>query len=288
MKSKVLLSLGLCLNLFLTSCNDDDVNPANLQVSVSSSSQTLVEGGEAVELTVEIDRTYKELKYLYLEGAAMFMDREIRHDDGWLTAEVDGKQRNLTRIPIPAGERKRTIRLRVDKDEVYQGNYTSEIKVYSYENEVVLPKTSLTLDYRDATPKPIFGIVKHRESDVARTVREGSYVSTKGFYIGITADRAFTQPQKITLAFSGTAQEGAHYEKEAHVVLDPSFYRRAWNTSTPTVLQILHTGNFAPEKTIHIKLSAAEEGVIANGEEYNLPSWGSFTLENYFTLTVTE
>ncbi|SFG62010.1 hypothetical protein [Pontibacter chinhatensis] len=285
MKQKILLCLSLCLLLW--GCKDDDTEPASVSVTMSSSSKTLEEGGEAVELTVELDRTYKDLRFLYLEGASELLDRDVPHHDGWITLEVDGKPVNLLRIPIPAGHKQRTISLRVAKDEVYQGNYTSEIKLYSFENEVVIPKTSLAIDYLDATPKPVFGIVKHRESDVARTAMKGNYIS-EGFYIGITADRAFTRPQKITLAFSGTAQEGTHYEKEAHVVLDPIFYRSAWNTSTPIVLRILQNGLFVPEKTIHIKLSAAEEGVIANGEAYNFTSWGSFTLENSFTLTVTE
>ncbi|MDO6390548.1 hypothetical protein Q4E40_10460 [Pontibacter sp. BT731] len=292
MKSNILFVLGLYLSIFLTSCNDDDsVNPADLQVTVRSSSQTLVEGGEAVEVTVEIDRTYKELKYLYLEGAAMFMDREIRHDDGWLTAEVDGKQRNLTRLPIPAGERKRTIRLRVDKDEVYQGNSTFEIKVYSYEKGVVLPKTSLSIDYQDITPKPVFGLFKKNERDVTRTVNIAHLDNQGRFYLTVMADRAFTQPQKISLSFSGTAEDGVHYQKEAQLELDPRHFDQPFKGNSYQVLQINKTGSFNPEKTINIKLTAAEDGAIANGEEYIWPNpYGGepFNMVNTYTLTVTE
>ncbi|MCP2042770.1 hypothetical protein [Pontibacter sp. HSC-36F09] len=291
MKSKALLGLGLCLSIFLTGCKDDDVNPANLQVSVSSSSLTLVEGGEAVELTVEMDRTYKELKYLYLDGAAMFMDREIRHDDGWITAEVDGKQRNLTRIPIPAGERTRTIQLRVDKDEVYQGNGTFGVQVYSYENGMVLPKDSLSLNYQDITPKPVFGLFKKAERDVTQTLNVAHLSNQGRFYLVVMTDRVFTKPQKVTLSFSGTAEEGVHYTKETHLVLEPRHFDRPLQGNSYEVLQINKTGSFNPEKTIHIKLTAAEDGTIANGEEYIWPNpYGGepFNMVNTYTLTVTE
>jgi hypothetical protein len=288
MKLRILLCLGLCLSL-LGCIEDEPVKPTSLNVTMASSSQTLVEGGDAVELTVELDRTHKDLRYLYLAGVSGLLDREVPNTDGWITAEEGGEQLHLLRIPIPAEEKKRTVRLRVAQDEVYQGNSTSELKVYSYENGVALPKTSLTIDYQDTTPKPVFGIVKYREFDVALTQRKGSYVSSSGFYLRITADRVFTQPQKITLAFSGTAEEGVHYEKEAQVVLDPGHHNRAWQTTNATVLRILQTGNFDPEKTIHIKLSAAEDGVIAAGEEYKPPfERSAFTMENSFTLTVTE
>lgn len=287
MKPKILLCLSLCLVLW--GCKDDDPGPVSVNVKMSSSSQTLVEGGEAVELTVELDRTYKDLRFLYLEGAGGLLDKNVPHQDWRVNLEMDGKQMHLLRIPIPAGEKKGTISLRVDKDEVYQGNSTYELKVYSYENEVVLPKTSLAIDYQDTTPKPLFGIVKHDELGIARTLKKGSYVSSTGFHIGVTADRTFTQPQKITLAFSGTAQEGVHFEKEAQVVLSPDHHDRPWQTTNATVVRILPTGNFEPERTIHIKLSAAEDGVIANGEEYASHRAGEvFTLENSFTLTVTE
>src|SRR5690606_17486696 len=119
--------------------------------------------------------------------------------------------------------------------------------------------------------------------------RKDSYVSSNGFYLRITADRIFTQPQKIALTYSGTAEEGIHYEKEATVVLDPRHHDRPWQTTNATVLRVLRTGNFNPEKTIHIQLSAAEDGVIANGEEHTIYNDKSvFTMENGLTLTVTE
>ncbi|MBX0333835.1 hypothetical protein K3G39_11370 [Pontibacter sp. HSC-14F20] len=288
MKSKVLLGLGLCLSIFLTGCKDDDVGPANLQVKISSNSQTLVEGGDVVEVTVEMDRTYKELKYLYLDGAAMFMNREIRHDDGWITAEVDGKQRNLTRIPIPAGERTRTIQLRVDKDEVYQGNSAFEIKVYSYENGVVMPKAGLSIDYQDITPKPVFGLFKKNERDVTQTVNIAHLDNQGRFYLTVMADRAFTHPQKVTLAFSGTAAEGVHYDKEEQLVVNS---RGSFQGNSYEVLRINKTSSFDPEKIIHIKLTAAEDGTIADGEEYIWPNpYGGepFNMVNTYTLTITE
>ncbi|OKL40646.1 hypothetical protein A3841_12350 [Pontibacter flavimaris] len=256
---------------------------------MQSSSQTLVEGEAPVELTIELDRTYKDLKYLYLAGAEGLVDRETALNHGWITVGTGDEQLYLLRVPIPAGEKKRTVRLWVAKDEVYQGNSTYELKVYSYENEVVLPKTSLAIKYQDTTPKPVFGIFKNRELDVARTVKKGGLDYLNRFFLTVFADRSFTQPQKITLTFSGTAEEGVHYEKEAQVVLNPIYPARPWQSNNVLVLQIVPTANFDPEKTIQIKLSAAEDGVIANGETYNWPVTGeAFTLENTFTLTVTE
>jgi len=195
----------------------------------------------------------------------------------------------LTRIPIPGGERTRTIRLRVDKDEVYQGNSTFEIKVYSYENNVVLPKTSLTIDYQDTTPKPVFGLFKKTERDVTRTVNIAHLADQGRFYLVVMADRRFTQPQKLTLAFSGTAEEGVHYEKEAQLELNPRHFDRPFQSNSYQVLRINKTSKFDPEKIIHIKLTAAEDGTIADGEEYKWPYTGEpFNMVNTYTLTVTE
>lgn len=286
MKSRLLLGLGLCLSTFLTSCKDDDINPADLQVSINSSSLTLVEGGEAVDVTVKIDRTLKDLKYLYLEGVSGLMDKGVPHTDGWLTAEVDGKQVNLVRVPILSGERTRSVRLRVDRDEVYQGDGTFGIKVYSYENNMVLPKDSLTMNYRDITPKPVFGIFKIHGSDVTQTFSKNQL---DRFFLRIMADRSFTQPQRVTVTLSGTAEEGVHYTKEAQVVLDPINYKSPWEANSYPVLRIVKSGNFNPEKIIQIKLTAAEHGTIADGQEYKWPTSGdAFTLENTFTLTVKE
>lgn len=286
MKSRLLLGLGLCLSMFLSSCKDDDVNPVDLQVSIHSTSLTLVEGGEAVDVTVKIDKSLRDLKYLYLEGVSGIMDKGVPHSDGWLTAEVDGKQLNLVRVPIPSGERIRTVRLRVDEDEVYQGNGTFGIKVYSYENNKVVPQDSLTMNYKDITPKPVFGIFKIHGSDVAQTVNKNQL---DRYFLRIMTDRSFTQPQKVTVTLSGTAEEGVHYEKEAQLVLNPVNYKSPWDVNSYPVLRIIKSGSFDPEKIIHIKLTAAEHGTIADGQEYKWPTTGdAFTLENTFTLTVKE
>ncbi|PTX22229.1 hypothetical protein C8N40_10151 [Pontibacter mucosus] len=58
MKPKILLCLSLCLVLW--GCKEDEPEPASVNVTMSSSSQTLVEGGDVVEVTVELDQEYNE------------------------------------------------------------------------------------------------------------------------------------------------------------------------------------------------------------------------------------
>jgi hypothetical protein len=288
MKSKLLLCLALCASLL--GCKEELVNPGEPQVTMSSSSQTLVEGGEAIEVTIELDREFNKPHYLYLDYGdaygeyANFFDTSFR--DQSIRVIADNQERSVLAVTFLAGERKKTIRLKAEENGWYRGDRPIELKVLSLTGPIdrkPVYHASLEIGYRDNEPKPVFGIFRSWSADTERAVK--AYPGE--FKLTFIASIPFQFPQKVYLNYAGTAQEGVHFERVEYVLFKGNTVD-ALPISQPTVLRVLSGGNFNPEKNIRIELSSAEDGEIAK-EDILYNSIGEYyTFGNYYNLILTE
>lgn len=293
MKLKVLLCLGLCLSIFLTSCKEDEpVTPTEkMQVKISSNSQTLVEGGDEVEVTVELNREYDEIKYLYLDYGDVegeypnFFESSLRKDSIQVRRYGVDRPLRLLRIPFLAGEKQKVVRLKSVEDNVFRGNRPFELKVMAYENGAIQHKTGMKLNFEEKTPKPIFGIPADFAS---RTIVVNSKDGSTAMILPITVNGFFQFPQTVKLAFSGSAKMGTDYETSEGVFVLPP------NTISPIVtshygfLGVFHSRDYSTPKTIQVTLVEAEEGEIASGQEFDYHRGEKIVLNDTYTVTITE
>jgi hypothetical protein len=244
-----------------------------------------------VDVAVELDRTYKEVKYLYLDyGAAVgeydsFFDNSLR-DEG-IQVQIGDEKVWVKRIPFAPGEQRKTIRLHAAKNDYYRGNRPFELKVLAFENDKVEYKTSLVLNFEEKDPMPIFGIVVYRESDTTATK---SKAQANTLALKVTTNARFQFPQQIAIAISGTAVAGEHFQIQEPILFPQqmSYPTGFFATNTFAVLRVLQTANFDPAKTIRVTMTAAEEGEIADGQSFVGSQGERFTMGNSYSLTVTD
>ncbi len=296
MKTNILLGLGLCLSLFLTSCKEDElVTPAAMNVSMSSNSQTLEEGGEAVEVTIELDRAYDEIQYLYLDYGARegewpnFFESSLRQDSIHLQVLDNTAGIRALRIPFVAGETKKVIRLMAKEDDIYRGNRPFELKVFSYKQNYrwIETKAELTFDFKEKTPKPIFGVpAEFATRTVVITSKDDN--NNIALILPITVSGRFQFPQTLKIAFSGSAKMGVDYEtKEATYTVQPSTVVPVLTTHS-AFLAIYNNRDYSTPKTIQITLVEAEEGEIARGQEFDYYRGEKIVLDDTYTVTIKE
>lgn len=242
-----------------------------------------------MELTVELDRTYNEIKYLYLDYGASageypnFFESALREDS--IQVKVQGEDRPVLRIPFLAGEQKKVIFLQAAENDLFRGNRPMELKVLGYERGYVQHKAEIKLNFEEKTPKPIFGVpADFAEKTLVITSKDHNTL----LILPITVSGLFQFPQTVKLAFTGSAKMGTDYEtKEATFILPP-------NTVSPIVtshygfLAIYNNRDFSTPKTIQITLVEAEEGEIANGQEFDYHRGDKIVLNDTYTLTITE
>lgn len=290
MKSKVLLSLGVYLSLFMMGCKEDEpVNPNGLQVTMKSNSQMLVEGGQSVEVIVELDRTYNEIKYLYLDYGAKngeypnFFESALRKDS--IEVKVQNEARRVLRIPFLAGEQQKVIRLHATENDLYRGSRPLELKVLSYEQGWVQHKAEMQLSFEEKTPRPVFGILDSKAAETMVIASKDG--STQTLILPISVAGRFQFPQTIQLTYSGTAKAGSDFEKIEMITIGPNDFP-ALHTMHLALLNVYVNRDFSSPKTIQITLSQAEEGEIANGQEFQDHTGEKVTLHDTYSLTVRE
>src|SRR5690606_17187316 len=133
--------------------------------------------------------------------------------------------------------------------------------------------------------KPIFGIPADFAS---KTLVISSKDGTTSMILPITVKGLFQFPQTLKLDFSGSARMGADYEtSEATFVLQPNKISPIV-TSHYLFLGVYNGRDFSTPKTVQIKLVEAEEGEIANGQEFDYNRGEKIVLNDTYTVTITE
>ncbi|WP_211318017.1 hypothetical protein [Pontibacter mucosus] len=141
------------------------------------------------------------------------------------------------------------------------------------------------MNYEEKTSKPIFGIPANFAEETL-VIRSKDAITQ--LILPITVNGLFQFPQTVKLAFSGSAKMGVDYEtREATFVLYPNTISPIV-TSHSTLLGVYNSRDFSTPKTIQIRLVEAEEGEIANGQEFDYYRGEKIVLNDTYTLTVTE
>ena len=286
MNSRLLLCLSLCLSLL--GCKEDEpVPPAELDVSMTSSSKKLEEGGKAVEVTIALNRKAEQPYSFYLDyGDAngeynTFFEAKTREKSTPL--KLNGKRVSVLAVNFLAGEQQKVIKLKAEENGWYRGERPITLKLLSLEEkDKPVEHVALNIAYGENEPKPVLGILRNWDADTIRTINKGA---GGNFALTLVSSVPFQFPQKINFTYAGTAVEGTHFQKVGQVTFGGDILTKH-PVSHPAVVQILASGDFDPEKTIRIKLSSAGEGKVASNEKLTDSQGETFTLGDAYTLVV--